>query len=97
MPELGNFAMPRSRGTSAPTSTITLEVTSEMMTTLQQMASDSGQPLDVVFTHAIALYHAAMRATAGGKHIGYASSPDGLEVEFTGIDGAGGRARADRD
>ena len=34
---------------------------------------------------AIGLYQAALKAAAEGKHVGYAASPDALDVEFTGI------------
>ena len=70
---------------------MTLEVTPEMMATLQQMARDSGQSLDVVFTRAIALYRATLKANAEGKHVGYSASSDDLEVEFTGLTDPGGR------
>ncbi len=68
---------------------ITLDVTPEMLATLRGISRDSGQPLDVVSTRAIALYQAALRASSEGKHIGYADSPDSLEVEFTGLAGTG--------
>jgi hypothetical protein len=68
-----------------------LDVTPEMMTTLEQLARDSKQPLETVFTRAIALYRAALRAAAEGKHVGYATSADSLDVEFTGLAGPGGR------
>jgi hypothetical protein len=74
---------------SAPV--ITLKVTPEMMLTLEQIARDSKQPLEAVFTRAIGLYQAAVQATVEGKHVGYATSPDALEVEFTGLVGTGGR------
>lgn len=64
---------------------ITLDVTPEMEATLHQIARESGQPLDIVFTKAIALYRAALNANNEGKHVGYASSADSLDVEFTGL------------
>jgi hypothetical protein len=78
-------------GFSATATPITLEVTPEMLATLKRMAHDSGQPLDVVFTRAIALYQAALRASAEGKHVGYAASSDALDVEFTGLANSEGR------
>jgi len=83
------MAIVQGAGTSAPP--ITLIVTPEMMETLEGIARDSNQPLKEVFTKAIALYRAALRASAEGKHVGYATSPDALEVEFTGLDDAGRR------
>jgi hypothetical protein len=77
------MAIARGSGTFTPQ--ITLDVTPEMMATLQEIARDSKQPLEAVFTRAIALYQAALRATADGKHVGYATSPDALDVEFTGL------------
>ena len=77
------------QGTSGVTDSITLEVTPEMMRTLEQIALDSRQPLDVVFTRAIALYQASLKATTEGKHVGYSTSPDDLEVEFTGLANTG--------
>ena len=70
---------------------ITLQVTPEMMATLEQITRDSKQSLDEVFTRAIALYRATLKATAEGKHVGYAASPDALDVEFTGLAGPGER------
>ena len=90
MPELGKTIV-RGYGTYTPPPPITLDVTPEMMATLQQISRDSRQPLDVVFTRAIGLYQAALRATANGKHVGYSASPDALEVEFTGLTGPEGR------
>jgi hypothetical protein len=90
MPNLGRITAP-GHGNYTPPPTITLEVTPEMMRTLERMSRDSGQPLDVVFTRSIALYQAALRATAEGKHVGYSASPDVLEVEFTGLAGTEGR------
>ncbi len=87
MPELANM-IARGRGAAAPPS-ISLEVTPEMLATLQKMSRDSQLPLEVVFTRAIGLYQASMKATAEGKHVGYAASPDALEVEFTGLAGPG--------
>jgi hypothetical protein len=78
-------------GSNTSTPSITMEVTPEMMATLQQIARDTKQPLESVFTRAIALYHAALQATDEGKHVGYAASPDGLEVEFTGLVDPAGR------
>ena len=80
----------QARGTHTPPPIITMEVTPQMLATLQQMSRDSGQPLDVVFTRAIGLYHAALKAAAEGRHVGYASSPDALEAEFTGLVGPKG-------
>lgn len=77
-------------GTSTPPQII-LGVTPEMMATLQEMARESNQPLDVVFTRAIALYRATLTAASEGKHIGYATSADSLDVEFTGLTDTGGR------
>lgn len=79
--------MPTTHGSG----TFTLDVTPEMMMTLEQLARDSQQPLAAVFTRAIALYQAALQAAAEGKHVGYATSPDSLDVEFTGLAGTGGR------
>ena len=73
------------RGSGMATPSITLDVTPEMMATLQQLARDSKQPLEAVFTRAIALYQAALHATAEGKHVGYATLPDALDVEFIGL------------
>jgi hypothetical protein len=69
----------------AETIGITLQITPEMMTTLEQIARDSNQPLEDVFTRAIALYQGALKATVEGKHVGWATDPEGLEVEWTGI------------
>ena len=77
-------------GIALPPTAITLEVTPEMMMTLQRMSLDAGQPLDIVLTRAIGLYVGALRATSEGKHVGYAANADALEVEFTGIAGPGG-------
>jgi hypothetical protein len=55
------------------------------------LAHDSGQPLNVVFTRAIGLYKAALQATGEGMHVGFAESPDALDVEFTGLAGPGGQ------
>ena len=63
--------------------TITFDATPEMMGVLHQLTHDSGQPLDVVMTQAIALYRAALQVAAEGKHLGYAASADALDVEFT--------------
>ena len=71
-------------------SSITLSVSPEMMAAIQQIARDSRQPLEEVFTRAIALYQASLKAAVEGKHVGYASSTDGLEVEFTGLIAPGG-------
>jgi hypothetical protein len=79
------------QGYGTSTLPLTLDVTPEMMKTLEQIARDSKQPLEAVFTRAIALYQAALKATAAGKHVGYASSPDSLEVEFTGLASPGGQ------
>ncbi len=73
------------QGTSTPPPPISLEVTPEMLRTLQQMSRNYHQPLEVLFTRAIGLYQAALKAAADGKHVGYAASPDALDVEFTGI------------
>lgn len=70
-----------------PRPLVSLEVTPEMMATLEQMTHRYHQPLEVVFTQAIGLYQAALKAAAEGKHVGYAASPDALEVEFTGLAG----------
>jgi hypothetical protein len=86
MPELGNVTA-HGYGTYTPPPLITLEVTPEMVATLREISRDAKQPLDVVFTRAIALYQAALRATAEGRHVGYATSPDALDVEFTGLAG----------
>lgn len=79
--------MPTVRGDVTVTTppTLTMQVTPEMLTILQQLTLDSGQPLDVVFTQAIGLYREALRVTSEGKHVGYSASPDALEVEFTGF------------
>lgn len=69
---------------------ITLEVTPEMLETLRQISRNSQQPLDVVFTRAVALYQSALKATSQGKHVGYTASPDALEVEITGLAGPEG-------
>jgi len=82
-------------GTSTQSPSITLEVTPEMLATLQEISRDSRQPLDVIFTRAIALYRAALRATAEGKHVGFATSPDALEVEITGLTEPEGRKGGD--
>jgi hypothetical protein len=84
MPEIGKIT---AQGFGAYSPRITLEVTPEMMATLQQITRDSKQPLDEVFTRAIALYQATLKANAEGKHVGYAASPDALDVEFTGLTG----------
>ena len=80
---------PRPSSESAPTGTtkveITLSIKPELMAILQGMASESHQTLDAVFTTALALYRASLNALAEGKHIGYTSSPDDLEVEFIGF------------
>ena len=78
-------------GTVGPPALITLQVTSDMLATLQGMSRDAGQPLDIVFTRAIGLYREALRATSEGNHVGYAASPDVLDVEFTGLAGPGTR------
>ena len=83
--------MPTLQGPGASTPSLTLDVTPEMLTTLEELARDSRQPLATVFTRAIALYQAALKASAEGKHVGYADSPDSLDVEFTGLAGPGGR------
>ncbi|HWE37924.1 MAG TPA: ribbon-helix-helix domain-containing protein [Isosphaeraceae bacterium] len=70
---------------------ITLEVTPEMMAALEKLARDSEQPLTEVIRRSLALYRAALDAIAEGKHVGYATSPDSLDVEYTGIVGEGGR------
>ncbi len=90
MPGIGKIVA-QGVGTYSPPTLITLEVTPEMMATLQQIARDSKQPLDMVFTRAIGLYRETLRAAAEGKHIGYAASPDALDVEFTGLVDSGGR------
>jgi hypothetical protein len=87
----GISTMPDLLGQGNFSPAITLEVTPEMMKTLELMSRDSGQPLNVVFTRAIALYRAALLATTEGKHVGYAASTDALEVEFTGLTGIEGR------
>lgn len=74
------------RGTeTAPNPSITMEVTPEMLATLREMARDAGRPLDVILTRTIGLYRELLRVTAEGKHVGCATSPDVLDVEFTGI------------
>lgn len=83
--------MPILQGYGKAAPSITLDVTPEMMATIQQVARDSRQPLEAVFTRAISLYREALRATAEGKHVGYAASPDALEVEFIGLAGPEGR------
>ncbi len=83
--------MPTLQGSGTSTPPITLDVTPEMLTTLEHLARDSKQPLATVFTRAIALYQAALKAAAEGKHVGYATSPDSLDVEFTGLADPGGR------
>lgn len=83
--------MPITRDSATSTQPITLEVTPGMLATLQKIARDSKQPLEAVFTRAIALYQAAVQATAEGNHVGYAASPDALDVEFTGLVGSGER------
>ena len=62
---------------------ISMNATPQMLAVLQEIAQESGQPLDAVFTQAIALYRAALRVTAEGKHLGYAASASALEAEFT--------------
>ncbi len=81
----------RESGASAPSLSLTLDITPEMMTTLEQLSRDSQQPLESVFTRALSLYREALRAAAQGNHIGYAASSDSLDVEFTGLAGSGGR------
>ena len=78
-------AIARGSGRSAAPTSITMDVTPEMMATLEQLSRDSKQPLDAVITRAIALYRAALSATAEGGHVGYAASPDALDVEFIGL------------
>ena len=68
---------------------LNVEVTPEMMALIRQIARDSKQPLEEVFTRAIALYQAALKAKADGMHVGFAPSPEGLEGEFTGLTGPG--------
>ena len=63
--------------------TITFDATPQMMGMLEQLTRDSGQPLDVVLTQALALYRVALQVTSEGKHFGYATSADALDVEFT--------------
>ena len=75
---------PQPVGPIGSSPSITMEVTPQMMATLQRISRDSKQPLDVVFTKAIGLYQATLQATAEGKHVGYSASPDALDVEFTG-------------
>ena len=70
--------------------TITFDATPQMMGVLQQLTQDSGQPLDVVLTQAIALYRVALQVAAEGKHLGYATSADALDVEFTDLVGPRG-------
>ena len=89
MPSLGNLTAGGESTYAHPS--LTLSLTPEMMDTLQKMSRDSGQPLGVALTRAIGLYVGALKATAEGKHVGYAATPDALEVEFTGISGPGGR------
>jgi hypothetical protein len=86
MPETSSYTA-RGSGTYTPPPPITLEVSPEMMATLQGLANKSGQRLDVIFTKAIALYQAALQAADQGKHVGYTGSPDALDVEFTGFTG----------
>jgi hypothetical protein len=71
---------------------LTLEVPPEMMRMLQQMAKDSNQPMELVVNKAIALYKAALDATARGKHVGFVGSDESLEVEFTGLYGSEGKS-----
>ena len=75
----------RSPSAEAASALISLRVTGGMLSTIQQLCLDSGQPLDVVFTRAIGLYWGAVAASLEGKHVGYAASSDDLEVEFVGI------------
>ncbi len=70
-----------------PPITITMTVTPEMLAVIEDMGRDSGQPLELVFEQAIALYRAALTAHRDGKHVGLARSSDALDVEFTGFPG----------
>ena len=79
------FFLNRRRNHADSPATITLDVTPDMLRTLQDMSAESGRPLPDLMTRAISLYGAALRAIAEGKHVGYSQTPDGLEVEFTGI------------
>lgn len=77
-------------GAIKPTFSLTLNVTPEMMRGLEQLARDSKQPLESVFTRALALYREVIRVSDEGKHVGYATSSDALDVEFTGLTDLGG-------
>jgi hypothetical protein len=83
--EGGPATMPALKDQGTLNTEITLSVTPGLMAIIQQIARDSRLPLDEVFTRAIALYQTSLKANAEGKHVGYASSTDGLEVEFTGL------------
>jgi hypothetical protein len=83
--EGGSKAMPALKDQETMNTEITLSVTPGLMAAIQQIGRESRLPLEEVFTRAIALYQTSLKANAEGKYVGYASSPDGLEVEFTGL------------
>ncbi len=64
---------------------ITFVLSSEMFTTLQQLAAASGQPIEGVFNGAIVLYKVSLDALREGKHVGVAERPESLETEFVGL------------
>lgn len=83
-PKVANAALPAPvRVEDEASREITMTVSPQMLAVIEQLGRDSGQPLELVFEQAIALYRAALRVASEGKHLGYATSADALEVEFT--------------
>jgi hypothetical protein len=77
--------MPVLNGQGTFNSAITLSVPPDMMEAIQQISHDSRLPVEAVITRAIALYQISLKAISEGKHVGYTSTDDRLEVEFTGL------------
>ena len=80
-------------GVTSPVSTawshgaylVSMRMTEELFTMLNELAEASGQELDQVIGKAFLLYKAASDARKDGKAVGVATSSDVLETEFIGI------------
>jgi len=76
---MSNLIMP------SPKVRITLDLTPEASTALNDLIDLTGQDMDVIFRKALALYKLAKEASRDGKSVGVATTPEALETKFEGL------------
>ncbi len=65
--------------------TVSLHMSYQSLTTLDQLAKAGGTTLGDVISKAFILYEASADASRQGKAVGIAANPDVLETEFVGF------------